>query len=110
MVEHFYRTFTRKATKDVVPYPSYLVNYKPPVFGELETNMEMLKSGEYDISQEEALLSKLGTLVGISNDKVNKIISKELGLIPLMKKRDERLAAQAVQERMARSVALTIDE
>jgi hypothetical protein len=109
VVEHFYRTFTRKSTKDTVAYPSYLVNSKPPVFGELETNMEMLKSGEYDLSQEENLLSKLGTLIGISNDKVNKIISKELGLIPLMKKRDERLAAEEVQERMARVVAMTID-
>lgn len=67
VVQHFYRTFTRKATKDKVGYPSYLVNFKAPVLGELEANMQLLKTGEYDLSEEEVLLTKLGTLIGIDN-------------------------------------------
>jgi hypothetical protein len=50
-----------------VGYPSYLVNFKAPVLGELEANMQLLKTGEYDLSEEEVLLTKLGTLIGIDN-------------------------------------------
>jgi hypothetical protein len=57
-----------------VGYPSYLLNFKEPVFGELEANMKLLKTGEYDLREEEVLLSKLGTLIGIDNKRVNKII------------------------------------
>ena len=88
-MKHYYRTFTTKQTAHKVGYPDYLVNFKPPVHGETEDALELIKSGRYDLHHEELLLNKLGSLIGINNLRVNQIVTKQLGLIPQLKLRNK---------------------
>lgn len=89
-MKHFYRNFTTKLTKHKVDQPDYLGNFKKPHIGNTAANIEMLQSGEYDLHQEDVLLTQLGSLIGYDSNKVDELISNKLGLIPLIAKKEDR--------------------
>lgn len=65
------------------------------------------------MQDEEILLSQLGTLIGINNYKVNKVISEQLGLTALDKKRyseEELQHRKKLEMRMARIIAFQIEQ
>lgn len=51
----------------------------------------MLKNGEYDLNEEDILLTLVSSLVGYDSERVNNLITKKLGLIPLIEKREIKL-------------------
>lgn len=86
-MKHFYKTFTRGVTKDKVGFPDYLTNFKEPPLPETKIHLAQYRSGEYDLLEEDKILTALGTLVGVNNAIAHKLIKNQLGLTSLDSRR-----------------------
>ncbi len=86
-MKHFYKTYTRKVNRDKVGFPDYLTNFREPFLPETKIHLAQYRSGEYDLLEEEKILTALGTLVGVNNAIAHKLINNRLGLTSLDSKR-----------------------
>ena len=85
MVDFFNRNLTRPTQEKTIP--SYLEPFELPQADMSHELYLQLKKGEYDIEQEEEMLTKLHRSLGQRGDVADKIIEK-LGIIGMLRKND----------------------
>jgi len=83
LINHFYKTYTRNVNKNKIGFPDYLTNFKKEPRPETQIHLEQYRNGEYDLVEEEKVLTALGTLVGVNNAIAHRLISNKLGLTAL---------------------------